>query len=107
MFGLTNKRLSGIIFLILIYISSAYSQRAETVISGKVFSTEKGIVEFATVYLKNTGYGSVTNQEGIYHMSAKPGSYTLVVSAIGYETAEQDIELLSGERIKLNVSLRP
>ena len=106
-FGLTNKRLSGIIFLILIYISSAYSQRAETVISGKVFSTEKGIVEFATVYLKNTGYGSVTNQEGIYHMSAKPGSYTLVVSAIGYETAEQDIELLSGERIKLNVSLRP
>ena len=39
-------------------------------ISGKVISTEKEVVDFATVYLKGTGHGGITNQEGIYHVSA-------------------------------------
>lgn len=54
-------------------------------ISGKILSTEKEVVDFATVYLKGTGYGGITNQEGIYHVSAPAGEYTLVVSAVGYK----------------------
>lgn len=54
-------------------------------ISGKILSTEKEIVDFATVYLKGTNYGGTTNEEGIYHLKAPAGNYTLVVSAIGYK----------------------
>ena len=57
-------------------------------ISGKILSTEKEIVDFATVYLKGTNYGGTTNEEGIYHLKAPAGNYTLVVSAIGYKTVE-------------------
>ena len=49
-------------------------------ISGKILSTEKEIVDFATVYLKGTNYGGTTNKEGIYHLKAPAGNYTLVVS---------------------------
>ncbi|MDD3038439.1 TonB-dependent receptor [Bacteroides sp.] len=76
-------------------------------ISGKVVSSDKEVVDFATVYLKGTNYGSSTNEKGIYHLYAPAGEYTLVVSAIGYTTVEKNIELKSGERMKENVTIAP
>lgn len=76
-------------------------------ISGKILSTEKRVVDFATVYLKNTNYGGITNEEGIYHLNAPAGNYTLVVSAIGYKTAELKVKLVAGERTKQNVRITP
>ncbi len=75
----------------------------EAMISGKILSNEKEIVDFATVYLKGTNYGSATNEEGIYHLKAPAGDYTLVVSAIGYKTIEKPVKLIAGERIKQNI----
>ena len=73
-------------------------------VSGKVISKEKQeVVDFATVYLKGTTYGCTTNEEGIYHLHAPAGKYTLVVSAIGYKTIEKPVTLVHGERIKMNV----
>ena len=76
-------------------------------ISGKILSTEKEIVDFATVYLKGTSYGGTTNQEGIYHIKAPAGNYTLVVSAIGYKTVEKQVKLIAGERVKQNLTITP
>lgn len=76
-------------------------------ISGKILSTEKGIVDFATIYLKNTNYGGITNEEGIYHLNAPAGDYTLIVSAIGYKKAEVKVKLVAGERTKQNVRITP
>lgn len=76
-------------------------------ISGKILSTEKEVVDFATVYLKGTGYGGITNQEGIYHVSAPAGEYTLVVSAVGYKTVEKPVTLVRGQRVRLNVTITP
>ena len=76
-------------------------------ISGKVLSTEKTTVDFATVYLKGTNYGGTTNEEGIYHLQAPAGEYTLVVSAIGYKTVEKSVKLMRGERTKMNVVISP
>ncbi|WP_373175685.1 TonB-dependent receptor [Bacteroides eggerthii] len=76
-------------------------------ISGKVISTEKEVVDFATVYLKGTGHGGITNQEGIYHVSAPAGNYTLVVSAVGYKTVEIPVTLLRGQRVRQNITISP
>lgn len=45
-------------------------------VSGKIVSTGKEIVDFATVYLKGTTYGVTTNEQGIYHLKAPAGNYT-------------------------------
>jgi len=76
-------------------------------VSGKILSTEKEIVDFATVYLKGTNYGCTTNEEGIYHLKAPSGEYTLVVSAIGYKTEEKKVRLVTGERNKQNITITP
>lgn len=54
------------LFLVLLFSSLSVYSQGRAMISGKILSTEKEIVDFATVYLKGTGYGGTTNQEGIY-----------------------------------------
>ena len=102
------KKIRGLFlsFLLLLISISAFSQH-KTMISGKVLSTEKTTVDFATVYLKGTNYGGTTNEGGIYHLQAPAGEYTLVVSAIGYKTVEKPVKLMRGERTKMNVVISP
>lgn len=106
------KLKTAILNLSLFFLSacafSTYAQKpGKTMISGKVISTEKEVVDFATVYLKGTGHGGITNQEGIYHVSAPAGNYTLVVSAVGYKTVEKPVTLLRGQRVRQNITISP
>lgn len=86
---------------------TAYAQTGSSgVISGKIISDDKKAVEYATVRLKGTSYGGHTDQQGIYHIKAPAGNYTLVVSAVGYKTVEQAVAVKAGTRQKLNVRIR-
>ena len=40
----------------------------------KFFSSDKGVIDFATVYLKGTQYGCTTNEKGLYHLKAPAGN---------------------------------
>ena len=62
------------LFIVLLFSSLSVYSKGGTMISGKILSTEKEIVDFATVYLKGTSYGGTTNQEGIYHIKASAGN---------------------------------
>lgn len=73
-------------------------------LSGKIISKNKENVDFATVYLKGTNYSCITNEQGMYYLHAPAGQYTLVVSAIGYETVEKPITLTT-ERQKMHITL--
>ena len=99
-----NKRIIGIISLFLWVFITAFAQKKTPTLSGKIITKEKEVVPFATVYLKGTNYGCATNEEGLYHLVAPEGDYTLVVSAVGYETVEKPIQLV-GERQKMNIVL--
>jgi len=88
-----------LVFLVFLFSVSAYSQRGHhrnSLISGRVMSTEKEVVDFATVYLKGTNHGCYTDEKGIYHLKTTAGEYTLVVSAIGYQTVEKKVKLGKG-----------
>lgn len=103
----TKTRKLSLLLLLLSTALFAYSNNGEEMISGRILSTEKEIVDFATVYLKGTTYGGITNKEGLYHLKAPAGKYTLVVSAIGYKTVEKLVELTKEGRIKLNITITP
>lgn len=98
---------SLICVLSLLFLPAAAKERNEAMISGKILSTEKETVDFATVYLKGTNYGGITNEEGIYHLNAPAGDYLLLVSAIGYKTVEKAVRLTTGQRVKLNITISP
>ncbi|HJD75627.1 MAG TPA: TonB-dependent receptor [Bacteroides reticulotermitis] len=98
------------VLLALLFSVSAFSQRGgrpQTMISGRVISTEKEVVDFATVYLKGTSYGCSTNEKGLYHIQAPAGEYTLVVTAVGYKTVERKVRLIADDRVKENLVIAP
>jgi hypothetical protein len=57
----------------------------------------------ATVYIKGTSTGTVSNSYGFYSLSLAKGQYQLVVSFIGYKTIEKSIDLQAD--VPLNIDL--
>lgn len=58
----------------------------------------------ATVFLKGTSIGSLTNEYGFYSITAPEGNYTLTTSYIGFATFERAINLSANQ--KLDVELK-
>jgi len=57
----------------------------------------------ASVFLEGTIVGSTTNEYGFFSLSAEKGSYTLILSYIGYDTKKVIVNLT--ENIKQNIEL--
>lgn len=90
--------------LSLLLATAALAQTKGPALSGKVLSKGGEAVPYATVKLKGTRYGCATNEKGMFYLYAPAGRYTLVVSALGYKTAEQPVELTE-ERQRTHVTL--
>jgi outer membrane cobalamin receptor len=85
---------------------SAFSQSAKTTLTGIVLTEDKLAAESVSVFLKNTPYTTVTNEKGEYTLTAEPGTYTLVVSFIGYQNKERQITLKSGANNTASISIK-
>jgi hypothetical protein len=95
-----KKMLSGILLLLSIQICAQ-----EYTISGTLKDASNGETLFgASIYLKNTSYGTTTNEYGFFSLSAPKGKYTLVISYIGFTEQQQEIVLASN--LNLNLELK-
>ncbi len=83
---------------VLFFITSLFADaRERLVVSGKVLCKEEGgTINFATVYFKDTHFGSMTAEDGSWTIEAPAGDYTLVVSAVGYRQTERKVRLSGG-----------
>ncbi len=60
----------------------------------------------ATVYLKGSKLGAFTNKAGFFTITGiPPGTYTLVITFLGYKTKEISITLAAGESRSLRLEL--
>ena len=72
---------------------------AQVTVTGKVTDAEGKGVPAVSVSLKNTTYGTTTDESGAYSLSAnvRPGTYTLVFSGVGFKSREQSMQLSGGD----------
>lgn len=110
------KTMNGKIFNVLLVaafslISTVILAQATGTVRGFVYDREDGEpIIFTNVFLKGTTYGSSTDVNGYYSISKIPtGKYTLMVTAVGYDTASVEINLRAGdilnERLVIGESL--
>lgn len=84
------------------------SAQEMTGISGKIISAEdRSAIDFADIYLKETTYGCITDENGTFRLEAPQGTYTLAVAAIGYETYETAITLSGRDTTLMTIALKP
>ena len=83
----------SIIWICLLMTTFLFAQEKFSV-SGTIKDKKNGETLFgATVYLKGTTNGAVTNEYGFYSLTAQKETYTLVVSFLGYEDVTKQITL--------------
>jgi hypothetical protein len=91
------KKLS-LLFLLTVHLVS-FSQTKFTV-SGTITDKSKGeTVIGARVKIKDKNQGAVSNEYGFYSLTLPEGNYTLVISAMGYENQEKEIQLTENLRL--------
>jgi TonB-dependent receptor len=85
------------ILFVIILGANAYSQ--DGVIRGTVFDGTTGeYLPGVTIYIAEAQKGTITDLDGKFSLTVRPGSYDLRVSFISYETINvEDIEVKPGE----------
>ncbi|MGE5400592.1 MAG: TonB-dependent receptor [Ignavibacteriales bacterium] len=71
-------------------------------------STNGETISYANVLIKDTRMGSPTDTRGYYFIpSIPPGSYSVLVSCLGYKSKLLQVQISDGEIKQLNVQLVP
>lgn len=73
---------------------------AQSVLKGSVL-TDGEALEFTSISLKNTNFGTITDANGQFEITASPGKYILEIAMLGYQRIEQEIELQAGQILEL------
>jgi len=101
--------LLSVIFLVFLSfcITSAVSAQDGT-IRGSIYEKETGEpIIFTNVYLYKTTYGAATDVNGIFVISRVPkGSYTLMVTYLGYDTLRVPVTIKGGEIVNRKLYLK-
>ncbi|WP_254244116.1 TonB-dependent receptor [Hymenobacter sp. BRD128] len=85
--------------------ASAQAQTTGTV-QGRVINSGGGTVEAVSVGLQGQPVGDITDEQGRFQLRrVAPGTYTLVVSAVGLKTEEQQVTVTAGQTATIKVTL--
>lgn len=101
------KKISTVLFLFAAWFLFANTATAQTgSLEGTVRTSEGELLPGATVQIISQSMGRSTNSRGYFQFGTLgAGSYTLSVSFIGFETAEVDIRVSSGETTTVSIEL--
>ena len=93
---LLHRRFSALFFFVFI-ATTAFAQTAE--VRGFVYNEKNGEpIIFNNVFLQGTGYGAQTDVNGYFSITKiAAGTYTLVTTAIGFDTVRMQVSLKAGE----------
>jgi len=67
-------------------------------------ANEEGL-DVTNVYVEGTGYATITDENGFYHLNAEPGTHTVVFERFGYVTHTQEVTLAEDDLLPVDVCL--
>ena len=91
---------------LLFFSVQASAQNTPGSIKGLVTTSNNKPAEGVTVILKNTSRNTIADNSGSFEIrNIEPGSYTLLVSLIGYQDAEQEVAVEAGKATLASIHL--
>jgi len=86
-------------FLVILFFGFKPVQAQDATIRGFIYEKETGEpIIFTNVYLFKTSYGAASDVNGYFAITKIPaGSYTLMVTYLGYDTLKMEVNLKPGE----------
>lgn len=90
--------------LLITFILLATNIFAQQIIKGKITSIQNVPLEGASVYFNNTTIGALTDSNGEFELRINKGTYTLVVSYLGYKTYQKQINTEETKLLSIQLS---
>jgi iron complex outermembrane recepter protein len=95
-----------ITFLLLsLFLCNVISFAQKGTITGTVKSAKGEPLAKASIIIKGTSNGTSTDENGSYTIKVDPGTYTVVVSFVGYEISSSQVTIAAGETVDNSPSL--
>ncbi|MCC8427271.1 DUF5686 and carboxypeptidase regulatory-like domain-containing protein [Mucilaginibacter sp. UR6-11] len=62
-------------------------------LSGRITDSKNVPISYVSVYIRNSTYGTTTNEDGIYKFNLSPGSYDVIYRYVGYKERIEHINI--------------
>ena len=99
---ISARGLLFLFFILSITVGTIYAQG----VRGSVKAENGEPLAYTTIFVKQTGSGTTTNENGDYEISLPAaGRYEIVFQYLGYETAER-VAVVSTDFVEINVTLK-
>ncbi len=93
------------IIILILFSCLAFSQKYE--ISGKLIDKSTNTpIQFASILIKGTTKGTVSNLDGCFKFKLKKGVYTFIISHLSYEPDSIKVNIVSNQTITLSLKLK-
>lgn len=90
------------IFIVLGTISASAQQY---LLSGRITDQNNNVVPFSSVYIKNSTYGTTSNEDGAYQFKLSPGTYSVIYRVVGYNEKIVSVTITNHDE-QLNVQMQ-
>jgi hypothetical protein len=74
------------------------------VLSGRITDQKNDPISFVSVYIRNSTYGTITNEDGNYQFKLTPGTYNIVYRYVGYKEKIEKVTI-TGHDEQRNVQM--
>jgi iron complex outermembrane receptor protein len=98
-----TRTLRSLLILVLSFLCA--SVMAQSIIKGSVKDTLSAL-EGASVILEGKDVGTRSNASGSFELKVRPGSYTLVISYVGYQAQRKAVLVGAGETVSVDIVLQ-
>ena len=97
-----KKCLITILFALTAFVFKAEAQ--EFVLSGRIVNEDNKPVSFVSMYIRNSTYGTTSNEDGFYQFKLSPGTYSIIYRFVGYKQQTKVVTITGGNQ-KIDVKL--
>jgi hypothetical protein len=100
----TQVKIKLHLLLILLFLSPTLM--AQEGLRGRVIDEEGSPLSFTTIFIKETGSGSISNLNGTYEIKLEPGTYNLNFQHLGYGSVQEQVNILPGKWLEKDIVLQ-
>ena len=93
-------------FILFFFVHISYAQTSKGTLTGKI-TDENGLnLAYVSIFLEGTGFGTVTNEQGIYFIKIPVGSYNAKFESIGYLDKTENILISENNTTTLDLQMK-
>ncbi len=101
MFGSSMRKYLLLLFII---ISTLPAVAQQFLLAGRITDQSGKPVAFTSVYIRNSTYGTVANEQGTYQFKLMPGNYAIVYRSPGYKEQVEKVTINDAD-VQQNVQM--